>query len=63
MMELRTIELNSDARIFCVDIENMYTDIQRKDIINITNNILDNNTEIQVSIWKEITYALKIVME
>jgi hypothetical protein len=27
------------------------------------NSILDNNTEIQVSVWKEITYILKIVME
>jgi hypothetical protein len=55
MTVLKTTELNSDTRIYSFDIENMYTKIPRKDIINIINNILDNNTEIQANIRKEIT--------
>jgi hypothetical protein len=43
MTDLKTIELNSDTRICSFDIENMYTNIPRKDIINITNIILENN--------------------
>jgi hypothetical protein len=50
MTELKTIELNSVMRVCSFNIENMYTNIPRKDIINISNNILDNNTEIQVNI-------------
>jgi hypothetical protein len=46
MTDLKTIELNNDTRICVLDIENMYTNIPRKDIINIINNILENNTEI-----------------
>jgi hypothetical protein len=41
----------------------MYTNIPRKDIINIINDILENNTEIQLNIQNEIIYILKIVME
>jgi hypothetical protein len=55
MTELETTELNSDKRIYSFDIENMYTKIPRKDIMNIINNILDNNTKIQANIQKEIT--------
>jgi hypothetical protein len=40
----------------------MYTNIPRKDIINIIKNI-SNNTQIQVNIRKEMTYILKKVME
>jgi hypothetical protein len=62
-MELKTTDMNIDMRICSFDIKNMYTNIPRKDIINIINNILDNNTEIQVNVRKEITYILKILME
>jgi hypothetical protein len=62
MAELKTIELNSVMRICSFDIENMYTNIPRRDIINIINNILVNNTEIQENIRKERKYILKIVM-
>jgi hypothetical protein len=41
----------------------MYTNIPRKDIINIINNILDNNVEIQSNIRKDIIYILKTMME
>jgi hypothetical protein len=40
MTDLKTIEINSDTRICSFDIENMYTNIQRKEIINIPNNVL-----------------------
>jgi hypothetical protein len=56
MMELKTIELNTNTRICSCNIENMYTNIPRKDIINIIKNI-SNNTQIQVNIRKEITYS------
>jgi galactitol-specific phosphotransferase system IIB component len=54
MTELKTIELNSNIRMCSFDIENMYTKIPRKHIINITNDILENNTEIQPKIQREI---------
>jgi hypothetical protein len=53
-MDLKTIELNSDTRICSFDIENMNTNIPMKEVINITNNILENNVEIKASTWKEI---------
>jgi hypothetical protein len=49
MTDLKTIKLNSDTRICSFDIENMYTNIPRKEVINITNNILENNVEIEAS--------------
>jgi hypothetical protein len=63
MTELKTIELNNYTRICSFDIENIYTNIPRKDVINIINNILENNTEIQFNVRNEIIYILKIVME
>jgi hypothetical protein len=54
MTDLNTIELNNDTRTCSFDIENMYTNIPTKDIINIINNILEINTEIQFGIWNEI---------
>jgi hypothetical protein len=41
----------------------MYTNIPRKGIINITNNMLENNIKIQSKIRKEIIYILKIIVE
>jgi hypothetical protein len=41
----------------------MYTDIPRKGIINITNNILENNIEIEVNTQKEIIYILRIIIK
>jgi hypothetical protein len=32
-------------------------------IINVTKNILENNTEIQSKIWREIIYILKVIIE
>jgi hypothetical protein len=63
MTELKTIELNSNTKMCSFDIENMYTNIPRKHIMNITNNILENNTEIQSKIRKEIIYILKVITE
>jgi hypothetical protein len=63
MTELKTTELNSNIKMSSFDIENLYTNIQRKHIINITNNILENNTENQSKIWREIMYILKVIME
>jgi hypothetical protein len=50
MTDLNITELNRDTRICSFDIENMYTNIPRKDIINTINDVLDNNTEIQSNI-------------
>jgi hypothetical protein len=35
------IELNRDMRIFSFDIENMYANIPKRDILNIINNVLE----------------------
>jgi hypothetical protein len=45
----KPIELNSDTRICSLDIENMYTNIPRKEVINITNNVLESNVEIEIN--------------
>jgi hypothetical protein len=46
MTERNITELNRDKRICSFDIENKYTNIPWKDIINTINDVLDNNTEI-----------------
>jgi hypothetical protein len=43
-------------RICSFDIENMYKNIPKREIINIIKNILQNNTEIQLNIRNEIIY-------
>jgi hypothetical protein len=63
MTNLKTIELNSDTRICSFDIENMYTNIPRKEVINITNNILENNVEIEASTREEIIFIMGIIMK
>jgi hypothetical protein len=50
-------------RICSLDIENMYTNIPKRDTINIINNIQESNPEINMNIWKEILYILQTVME
>jgi hypothetical protein len=50
MVDLKTIELNGDMRTCSFDIENMYTNIPKRDIINIINNILENKKEIHLNI-------------
>jgi hypothetical protein len=63
MTNLITIELNSDTRICSFDIENLYTNIPRKEIINITNNVLENNIEIEANTWKEIIHIMRTIMK
>jgi hypothetical protein len=63
MTHLKTIDLNSDTSICSFDIKNMYTNIPRKDIINITNNVLENNIQIEVSTQKEIIHIMRIIMK
>jgi hypothetical protein len=41
----------------------MYKNIPRKEIINITNNILENNIEIEVSTWKEIIHIMRTIIK
>jgi hypothetical protein len=50
-------------RICSLDIENMYTNIPKIDIINIINNILENNEEIYRNIQKETLHILQRVLE
>jgi hypothetical protein len=61
-MDLKTIELNNNTRICSFDIENVYTNIPRKDIINTNNNILENNIEIEAT-QKKIIYILRIIIK
>jgi hypothetical protein len=63
MEELQTTILNKDMRIYSFDTENMYTNIPKIDIINITSNILENNQEIDRNIQKETLHILQTVME
>jgi hypothetical protein len=41
----------------------MYTNIPKRDTINIINNILESNPEINMNIWEEIIHILQIVIE
>jgi hypothetical protein len=41
----------------------MYTYIPRKEIINITNNVLENNIEIDASTWNGIIHIVRTVMK
>jgi hypothetical protein len=61
--DLKTIEINNDTRICSFDIENMYTNIPKREIINISNNILENNTLLHLNIWNKIIYILKTILE
>jgi hypothetical protein len=63
MTNLKTIELNSDKRICSFNIENMYTNIPRKEVINITNNIFQNNVGIEASTQKGIIFIMGIIMK
>jgi hypothetical protein len=60
-MDLKTIELNRDTKICSFDIENMYTNIPRKEILNITNNVLESIIEIEVCTRKEIIHIMRII--
>jgi hypothetical protein len=63
MTELKTTELNKNTKLCSFDIENIYTNIPRKDIINIINNILENNTIIHANFLNEIIHVLKVIMK
>jgi hypothetical protein len=63
MTDLKTIELNSNTRMCLFDIENMYTNIPRKEVINIIDNILGNNIEIETSTPKEIIIIIGAIMK
>jgi hypothetical protein len=41
----------------------MYTNIPRKEIINITDNVLENKVEIEASTRKEIIFIMGIIMK
>jgi hypothetical protein len=43
LTDLQTIEINENTRLCSFDIENMYTDIPKNNLIIIINNILQNN--------------------
>jgi hypothetical protein len=59
--DLQDIEINNNIKLCSFDIENMYTNIPKNDIINIVNTILENlGTE---NIQKEIIQILGIVIE
>jgi uncharacterized coiled-coil protein SlyX len=63
MTDLKTIEINSDTRMCSFDIENMYTNIQRKEVTNIINNILENNIEIETNTREEIIFIMSVIMK
>jgi hypothetical protein len=39
-----------------------HRNLQRKEIINITNNVLENNIEIEASTLKEIIHIMRVIM-
>jgi hypothetical protein len=60
--DLKTTKLNGDMTICSFYTENMYTNTQKRDIINATNSILESNTEVHTNIRNEIIQVLQMVM-
>lgn len=63
MTDLQTTELNRDTRIFPLDIENMYTNVPKRDIMTVINNILQDNSEVHMNIHKKIMHTLQIMVK
>jgi hypothetical protein len=63
MRDLKTIEINNDTKICSFDIENMYTNIPRKEVINIIKNILENNIKIETNTREEIIFIMSVIMK
>jgi hypothetical protein len=59
--ELQSIEINEDMRICSFDIENMYTNIPKTEVVNIIKNVIENNSG--TINQKEIIDILKIILE
>jgi hypothetical protein len=53
LSELKSIERNSDMRIFSFDIEYIYIYIPKINIINIINSISESNTVVHTNIRNE----------
>jgi hypothetical protein len=49
-------------KMYSFDIENMYTNIPKRNIVNTINNILENNSEVHMNVLKEIIHILQIVV-
>jgi hypothetical protein len=62
-MDLQTIEINEDVRICSFDIQNMYTNIPKLEIMNIITDIMENNPDITKTTQEEITNIPKSIME
>ena len=63
MNDLHTIIIDENIRLCSFNIENMYTNIPKNDIKNITKNILQHNYNTNINAQKEIMYILNIVLE
>jgi hypothetical protein len=63
MADLKTIEINSEMGIYSFDIENVFTNIPKRDIINIINSVLGSNTEVHTKVRNVIIQMLEKVME
>jgi hypothetical protein len=57
------MEINENMRMCSFNIENMYINIPKSDVISIINNILKTNPEIAETKQKEIIHILKTVTE
>ena len=63
MNDLNTIKIDENTRLCSFDIENMYTNIPKKDIMNITKNILQRNHNTNINTQKEIMCIMNTVLE
>jgi hypothetical protein len=63
MTDLKTIEINTNTRLCSFDITNMYTNIPKNEVINITKDILENNNEIGTKRQKETIHILGTLLE
>jgi hypothetical protein len=61
--DLQTIEINEDVRICSFDIQNMYTNIPKLEVIDIITNIKENGPKITKTTQEEITNILKSIIE
>jgi hypothetical protein len=63
MTDLQTIELNDNMRLCSFDIENMYTNIPKTNVINIISNIINEDKDINKNYQQKIIHILKVVLE
>jgi hypothetical protein len=63
MSDFQIIELSENLRLCSFDVENIYTNIPKDDIINIISNTINNDQDISKDNQYQIIQILKSILE